>query len=151
TGITWNLGDLYQGVDDPAIDKDLQHALKRAKAFEKKYRGKIQALKDSRAKLLAKAAIELESLSEQMDKPLIYAMLLHSGKTDDPRYGALMSRTQEARTEINKHLIFFDLEWVKVAKSNAKKIVKKSSLKKFRHWLEQKRVWKPHYLSEPEE
>jgi oligoendopeptidase F len=63
----------------------------------------------------------------------------------------LLSRTQQARTDINKHLIFFDLEWVKVAKSDAKKIVKKSSLRKYRHWLEQKRVWKPYYLSEPEE
>jgi oligoendopeptidase F len=151
TGINWNLNDLYKGADDPAIDKDLKLALKRARAFEKKYRGKIASLKDSRAKLLLKAVAERESLSEQMDKPLIYAHLLHAGKTDDPRHGALMSRTQEARTEINKHLIFFDLEWVKVSKSDAKKIVKKSGLKKYRHWLEQKRVWKPHFLSEPEE
>lgn len=151
TGITWDLGDLYQGVDDPAIDKDLKQALKRARAFEKKYRGKIQSLKDTRAKALHKAVVEFESLCEQMDKPLIYAMLLHAGKTDEPSFGALLSRTQEARTDINKHLIFFDLEWVKVSKSDAKKIVKKSSLKKYRHWLEQKRVWKPHYLSEPEE
>ncbi len=150
-GITWDLRDLYQGIDDPTIDKNLKQALKRARAFEKKYRGKIQSLKEPRAKAFAKAVGELESLYEQMDKPLIYAMLVHSAKSDDPKFGALLSRTQEARTEINKHLIFFDLEWVKVAKADAKKLVKKSSLKKYRHWLEQKRVWKPYYLSEPEE
>ncbi|MBI1830119.1 MAG: M3 family oligoendopeptidase, partial [Planctomycetes bacterium] len=87
----------------------------------------------------------------QMDRPAVFAMLLHSGKTDDPKIGALLARTQEMRTEINKHLIFFDLEWVKVPKSIAKKLIGKSSLKKHRHWLEQKRVWKPYYLSEPEE
>jgi oligoendopeptidase F len=100
---------------------------------------------------LLNAVVELESLYEQMDRPLVYAMLLHSGKTDDPKHGALLSRTQEQRTEINKHLIFFDLEWVKVAKSEAKKLVRKSSLAKYRHWLTQKRVWKPYCLSEPEE
>ncbi len=149
--ITWDLGDLYQNSDDPAIDKDLAKALKRAKAFEKKYRGKIHKIKPTQTKALLKAVVELESLYEQMDKPLVYAMLLHSGKTDEPKHGALLSRTQEQRTEINKHLIFFDLEWVKVAKADAKKLTRKSALAKYRHWLEQKRVWKPYYLSEPEE
>ena len=150
-GITWDLSDLYPGIDDPTVEKDLARALKRAKAFEKKYRGRIQALKATQAKTLLKAMTELESVYEQMDKPLVYAMLVHSGKTDDPKHGAFLSHTQEVRTEINKHLIFFELEWVKVSKSDAKKLVRKSGLKKYRHWLEQKRVWKPYYLSEPEE
>src|SRR5258708_1851489 len=91
-GIHWDLRDLYQSVDDPAIDKDLTQALKRAKAFEKKYRGKIQALKPTQAKALLKAIAEIESLYEQMDRPIVYAMLLHSGKTDDPKHGALLAR-----------------------------------------------------------
>ncbi len=88
-----------------------------------------------------------------MDKPLVYAMLLHAGKTDEPKHGALLSRTQEQRTEINQHLIFFDLEWVRVAKASTpgSSGTQQSSLAKYRHWLEQKRVWKPYYLSEPEE
>ena len=150
-GINWDLRDLYQNVEDPAIDKDLAKALKRAKAFEKKYRGKIQKVKPTQAKALLKAIVELESLGELMDRPSVFAMLLHSGRTDDPKHGALLSRTQEQRTKINKHLIFFDLEWVKVAQTTAKTLAKKSSLKKYRHWLEQKRVWKPYFLSEPEE
>jgi oligoendopeptidase F len=150
-GIQWDLRDLYQSVDDPAIDKDLAQAHKRALAFEKKFRGRIQSLKTTQAKILLKAIVELESLYEQMDRPLVYAMLLHAGKTDEPKHGALLSRTQEQRTDINKHLIFFDLEWVNVSKGDAKKLVRNSSLKKYRHWLEQKRVSKPYYLSEPEE
>ncbi|MBI2806820.1 MAG: M3 family oligoendopeptidase [Planctomycetes bacterium] len=150
-GIAWDLGDLYHNADDAALEKDLAQALKRARAFEKKYRGRIERLGPTRAKFLLSAIVDLESLYEQMDRPLVYAMLLHSSKSDDPKYGALLARTQEQRTEINKHLIFFDLEWVKVPKSTARKLVKKSSLAKYRHWLEQKRVWKPYYLSEPEE
>jgi oligoendopeptidase F len=150
-GIQWDLRDLYQNVDDAAIDKDLARALERAQAFEKDYRGKIAALQPAQADVLLTAVRELEGLYEQMDRPAIFAMLLHSGKTDDPKHGALMSRTQEQRTEINKHLIFFDLEWVAVAPEVAQAIVATPSLAKYRHWLEQKRVWKPHYLSEPEE
>jgi oligoendopeptidase F len=150
-GIRWDLRELYQNADDPAIDSDLAKTLRRAKAFEKKYRGKIQALKPAQAKRLLKAIVELESLYERMDRPMVFAMLLHSGKTDDPTHGALLSRTQEQRTKINKHLIFFDLEWVKLGQSTAKKLIGRPCLKKYRHWLQQKRVWKPYYLSEPEE
>jgi oligoendopeptidase F len=150
-GINWDLRDLYQDVDDPDIDKDLAKALRRAKAFEKKNRGKIQSLKPTQAKKLLKVVVELERLYEQMDRPVIFATLLHSGKTDDPKHGALLSRTQEQRTKINKHLIFFDLEWVKLAQSTAKKLIGRPSLKTYRHWLQQKRVWKPYFLSEPEE
>lgn len=150
-GITWNLGDLYQAVDDAAIDRHLAAALRRAKAFEKKYRGKIKTLKPTQAKMLLAAVGEQEQLFEQMDRPAVYAGLLHAGKTDDPKHGALLARTQEARTAINKHLIFFDLEWVEVPQTVAKKIIAHPILAKFRHWLEQKRAWKPYYLSEPEE
>src|SRR5437660_6911521 len=86
-----------------------------------------------------------------MDKPAVYAMLVHSAKTDDPRHGALLSRTREQRTLINKHLIFFDLEWVKLPDDAVRALVESPLLAKYRHYLTQKRAWRPHYLSEPEE
>jgi len=39
--------------------------------------------------------------------------LVHAAKTDTPAHGALLSKTREERTSINKHLIFFDLEFIK--------------------------------------
>ncbi len=94
---------------------------------------------------------ELESLCELMDRPAIYAMLLHSARTDEPRHGALLSRTREQRTLINKHLIFFDLEWIALKDDVARALVSNPALARYHHYLEQKRVWKPHFLSEPEE
>src|SRR5262249_42352029 len=90
-------------------------------------------------------------LSEQMDRSGVYASLVHAAKTDEPAHGALLSRTREKRTEINKHLIFFDLEWVQVADADAARLAADPRLARYRHFLEQKRAWKPHYLSEPEE
>lgn len=150
-GVSWDLRDLYQSAEDPAIERDLGAALTRAKAFEATYRGKISTLQPGQGDIVLAATRELESLFEQMDRPVIFAMLLHSGKTDDPRRGALLARTQEQRTEINKHLIFFDLEWVAVAQETAKAIADEPQLAKYKHWLDQKRVWKPYFLSEPEE
>src|SRR5262249_53722848 len=87
----------------------------------------------------------------QMDKPLIFAHLVHAAKTDDPRHGALLARTQEKRVAINRHLIFFDLEWVKVPDEPAKKLMAAPQLARYRHYLEHKRAWRPHSLTEPEE
>jgi oligoendopeptidase F len=150
-GVTWDLGDLYQGIDDPRISEDLETALDRARAFESKYRDRIHVPGGISADLLFAALFELESLSEQMDKPAIYASLVHAAQTDDPRRGALLTRTREQRTQINKHLIFFDLEWVKVDEDAARSLCESQRLARYRHYLEQKRVWRPHYLSEPEE
>jgi oligoendopeptidase F len=149
--VTWDLGDLYAGPDDPRLTRDLDEALRRAEAFESAYRGKIATDAGPAPDLLLAALREMESLAEQMDRPAVYASLLHAARTDDPKRGALLSRTREQRTAINKHLIFFDLEWVKVADEPARRLMDSPALAKYRHYLEQQRAWRPHRLSEPEE
>jgi oligoendopeptidase F len=150
-GVTWDLSDLYAGVDDPRLGADLEAAHRRARDFEARHRGRIDVPGGPAADFLLGAVRELEDLFELMDKPAVFASLLHAARTDDPRHGALLSRTQEKRTAINKHLIFFDLEWVKVADDAAQKLLAHPALARYRHYLEQKRAWRPHYLSEPEE
>ena len=150
-GVTWDLSNLYRGLDDPGLVHDLEEAMKRAQAFETIYRGKIAVTGGPSVPFLLAALQEYESLSEQMDRPAVYAHLVFAAKTDDPAHGALLSRTREKQTEINKHLIFFDLEWVQVTDADAARLAADSRLARYRHYLEQKRAWKPHLLSEPEE
>src|SRR5437764_8102322 len=150
-GVAWDLHDLYASVNDPGIMQDLQAALHRAQAFEAAYRGKIDVHGGPPADRLLAALQELESLSEQMDKPAVYAGLVHAAKTDDPRHGALLAKTREQRTVINKHLIFFDLEWVKLPDDVVRGLLGRPELARYRHYLEHKRAWRPHFLSEPEE
>lgn len=149
--VVWNLQDLYAAIDDPRIEQDLDAALQRAQAFEKAYRSKIDTAGGPQPALLRSALDELESLFEQMDRPAVYANLVHAAKTDEASHGALVAKTRERRAAINKHLIFFDLEWVKVPDEAAHKLVNEPQLARYRHYLEQKRAWKPHYLSELEE
>jgi oligoendopeptidase F len=150
-GVAWDLGDLYAGVDDPLINDDLQKALAQAKAFETAYRGRIAVEGGPSAELLFQALRQLEDLSELMDRPAIFAGLVHAARTDDPSHGALLSHTREQRTAINKHLIFFDLEWVKIDDTAARRLTETPALARFRHYLEQRRAMRPHYLTEPEE
>ena len=148
-GVSWDLSDLYQGADDSRITIDLETALSRAKAFEDAFRGKIET--GPSVALMATALKELESLFEQMDRPGTFAGLFHAAKSDDPARGALLARTREARTAINKHLIFFDLEWVKVDDTRADVLMRAPELNRYRHYLSEKRAWRPHYLGEGEE
>src|SRR5262249_40926678 len=141
--VAWNLNDLYAGLEDPQIGRDLEAALVRAQKFESDYRGKIETADAGAAGTLKAALDELESLSEQMDRPAVYAQLVHAAKTDDPHHGALVARTREQRTVINKHLIFFDLEWVKLPDAPARALIQHPQLTKYRHYLEQKRAWRP--------
>jgi oligoendopeptidase F len=150
-GVAWDLGDLYAGPDDPKITGDLDEALKRAQAFEAAYRGKIDVEGGPTPALLLAAVTDLESLSEQMDRPGLFAGLRHAAKSDDPKRGALLAQTRERRTAINKHLIFFDLEWVKVPDDAAVALIAAPELARYRHYLAEKRAWRPHFLSEPEE
>jgi oligoendopeptidase F len=150
-GVAWDLADLYAGVDDPQISRDQETALRRAQAFEAAHRGKIDCTGGPSAEFLRSALRELESLAELMDRPVIFASLLHAARTDDPRNGALLSRCHEQRTAINKHLIFFDLEWGKVPDEVVAPLLASPLLVSYRHYLEHKRAWRPHYLTEPEE
>src|SRR3954467_2256452 len=105
-GVAWDLSDLYDGPDDPRIDRDLDGALERAKAFEAAYRGKILAEGGPDPALLLAATAELEALSARMDKPGVFAGLLQAARADDRIRGALLARTRERRAETSKHLIF---------------------------------------------
>jgi oligoendopeptidase F len=150
-GVTWDLGDLYAGADDPRLTRDLDEARRRAEAFEASYRGQINTDTGPAPEFLLQALRELEGLAELMDRPAVYAGLLHAAKTDDPPRGALLARTREARTAINKHLIFFDLEWAQLADGPARQLQSAPALARYRHYLEKQRAWRPHRLSEPEE
>src|SRR5262245_49405621 len=92
--VAWDLSDLYRAVDDPSTNHELDSARKPAQAFESGYRGRIHREDGPDPATLQRAAAELESLSEQMDKPVVYASLLHAAKTDDPPRGALLARAR---------------------------------------------------------
>lgn len=150
-GVAWNLNDLYSGVNDPKLSRDISEAERVAREFESKYRGKISSIKLSDASFLLESIREIESLYELMDRPAIYASLVHAAKTDEPSHGALLAKTRETRTKINQHLLFYDLELIAIPDDVANGLAKAPQLLKYSHFLEQKRAWKPHYLSEPEE
>ncbi len=150
-GLRWDLSDLYAGLDDPRIDQDLSEALERAKAFEARWRGKINVAEGVAAAELATAVGELEGLIEPVGKASSYAQLLHAADTSEARHGALLQSVQQRATEIQQRVLFFDLEWMDVPDEVAERVLADPAIERYRHYLEQQRRYRPHRLSEPEE
>jgi oligoendopeptidase F len=64
--VRWDLTDLFQSPTDPAIEETLAEALKRAEAFEARYKGKVVSLPP---KEFAAMMRELEEDEELAAKP----------------------------------------------------------------------------------
>lgn len=149
-GITWNLSDLYLNLEDPQIEKDFKDAFSKAKSFEEKYRGKINS-ETITPTFLLKAVKELESISEQTGKLISYAYLMFATDTSNPKHGAFLQSIQEKTTEIRKHLMFFELEWIALPDEIANHLLEDEVLSRHSHFLRSERRYKPHKLNEPEE
>ena len=147
-GVAWDLSDLYLGTDDPKVDSDLDSAEARAREFVARYRGKLASLS---AAELAEAVAELEGIAELADVAVIFAQLLHAAKSDDPARGRLVAHTTERNSTIRNTLVFFELEWVALDDETAAALMDDPALRRYGHFLETERRFKPHRLSEPEE
>ena len=147
-GVVWDLSALYTGLDDPGIGRDHATAETRAEAFATRYRGRIAELA---AAGLCEALQELQDIYELMDAPVIFAHLQHAAHSDDPAAGRLLNTTQARSTEIRRHLIFFDLEWVHLDDDRAAELMADPRLADFAYLLERERRTKPHRLAEGEE
>ncbi len=147
-GVRWNLSDLYAGPDDPKLDADLDRAQTEARAFEARYRGRIDGIS---AAELAEAVDRLEAIHELVQRAGAFAQLLFAADTAVPRHGALLQHVQERATAIKQHLIFFELEWVGLDDARSGKLLSDPRLAPRRHMLAVMRRYKPHVLSEPEE
>jgi oligoendopeptidase F len=146
--IFWNLSDLYAGVDDPAIEWDMQQADDRADKLAVTYRGKLASLDPEE---LYEAVADYEIIAEIATKLGSYAHLIWSTDTANPQYGALLQRLTEWTSRLEQKLVFFELEWLGAPDDFAQSMITNPTLAHYHHWLEASRRYQPHKLSEPEE
>ncbi len=147
-GVRWNLGDLFAGPDDPALDAALDEAVRRADAFQETYRDRVAVLN---ATELVEALDEYEALQEPLARANVFAGLLFADDTQAPAHGALLQRVQERGSQVRNALVFFELEWVAVDPARCDRLLADEALAGRRHLLESLRRYRPHVLTEPEE
>jgi len=151
--ITWDLSDLYTGIEDPAISRDLDEADAQADVLAQAYRGRIAQLDAGEMCHLLQA---YESVYELPRKASTYAYLNWSVNTEEPANGALLQKSTERASRLNQKLVFVELEWAHVPDETAQKImadphIAPSPGRTYRHWLEVARRYRPYLLSEAEE
>jgi len=146
--VTWNLADLYSGIDDPKIGRDLDEIEARARRFAEAYRSKVGGLAPAE---FGTALKEYEAILRAEQFPGAFASLNFAGDTLTPANGALMQQVQERAVAIHQHLLFFTLELIEIPDDRFAALLADPVVAEYRHYLEHEREARPHRLSEAEE
>ena len=134
----WNLADLYAGLDDPAVKRDIDRADAESMAFEEAFKGKLDELArgpDAGA-ALGEAVRLYEALDDLMGRLGSYAGLVHAGDTVDPARTKFYGDMQERLTAASTHLLFFTLELNRVDDALLQAAMADPALGRYRPWLE---------------
>ena len=146
----WNLGDLYSGLGDPAVKRDLDRADAECVAFEQAFKGKLADLARSATAgaALADAVRRYEAIDDLMGRLASYAGLVHAGNTVDPVITKFYGDVQERLTAASTHLLFFTLELNRIDDALIEAAMADPALGHYRPWLEDVRRYRPYQLED---
>ena len=146
----WNLADLYSGLDDPAIKRDLDRIDAECGAFEEAYKGKLETIAGSAqgGSELAAAVRRYEAIDDLMGRIGSYAGLVHAGNTVDPARTKFYGDVQDRMTAASTHLLFFTLELNRIDDALLEAAMADPALGHYRPWLEDLRKDKPYQLED---
>ena len=144
----WNLADLYSGLDDPGVKRDLDRIDSECLAFEEAYKGKLAQLAQSpeAGSALAEAVQRYEAIDDLMGRIGSYAGLLHAGNTIDPARVKFYGDVQERLTAASTHLLFFTLELNRIDDKLLEAAMSDQALGHYHPWLEDVRRYRPYQL-----
>ena len=141
----WDLTDLYPGPDSPELEAGFAAAEAASRKFQATYAGKLEKLP---GRALAGAIGEYERIEEILGRIMSYAQLLFAGDSTDPVRGKFYQTASERVTSISSHLIFFTLELNRLEDSAIEPKLADPDLARWRPWLRDLRVFRPHQLSD---
>jgi oligoendopeptidase F len=141
----WDLSDLYQSPNSPAIEADLSRVTAEAKAFAADYQGKLAALPGAE---LARAMSRFEDMDEVLSRVMSYAQLLFSADSADAAAGQFYQRMMERVTDISSHTLFFRLELNRIDDAVLEAKYADRAFARWRPYLRDLRVYRPHQLSD---
>ena len=146
----WDLSDLYNGLEDPAIEADFTQSNKDAEAFASDYQGKlVDLLTGQGGDSLAEALKRYEAMQERMGKLISFAGLMYNGNTTDPDRAKFYGDAQERLTAISTQLLFFELELNRVDDALLESSIEGSeALAHYRPWIDDLRKEKPYQLAD---
>ena len=141
----WDLGDLYGGIDDPALERDLVSATDDADALAAEFRGKLDTCP---AAALADMIERYENVQERLGRAYSFAQLAHAADREDAALGRFFQTIQERVNAISTRLLFVTLELNRVGDERLAECLGDERLSRFRPWIEKVRAYRPHQLDD---
>jgi oligoendopeptidase F len=141
----WDLRDLYSAPDSPEVEGALAQAEQAARAFSAAHQGKLAAMSGG---VLAVVIAEYERIEETLGRLISYAQLLFAGDSTNPAIGRFYQTISERVTTISSDLLFFTLELNRMNDAVLEQKLAEPALVKWRPWLRDLRVFRPHQLSD---
>ena len=108
---TWDLSEIYKGINDPKIKNDLNEIRKLSKAFKVKWKGKINNLNSNE---FIECIGHYQNLNEHLYKIGTHSSLMFATNMEDPEISRYNSTISDEVTEIFSSLIFVTLELCKI-------------------------------------
>ncbi len=146
----WKLSDLYPSAESAEYKSDLQKAQTDARAFETKWKGKLEtAASRSGDEGIGAALKEYEALDDILGRIGSFAGLTYFSDTSNPANGKLYGDAQAKLTDIASHLLFFPLELNRIDDALIDAAFEKDALAAhYKPWLVDLRKDKPHQLDD---
>ncbi len=141
----WNLSDLYNGIDDAKIKKDIAAYDKLNRDLVANCKGKIASLSSEQ---FFKAIQTYEKAAVISSKLGIFAYLNMITQMANKEAMAFYQNINEQLTEIGKQSIFFTLEINALPEKVFKAFLKDEKVASYAPWLNRLRLFKPYELSE---
>lgn len=142
---TWDLSHLYGGPDDPKLKQDLGDAEARAKAFSDAYCGKLDTLDSAD---FAQAIQEFEAITQTLHRAMSFGQLLFTVNTSDGEVGRFYQTLNERITAISSDMLFFALEINRLSDDALEGLLSDPAAARYRPWLDEVRLYRPHQLSD---
>ena len=108
---TWDLSEIYKGINDPKIKNDLNEIRKLSKAFKVKWKGEINNLNSNE---FIECIDHYQNLNEHLYKIGTHSSLMFATNMEDPEISRYNSTISDEVTEIFSSLIFVTLELCKI-------------------------------------
>lgn len=141
----WNLCDLYQGINDPQINRDLEKYRTNVLDFAAKYKGKLADLSAEEFAAALKIYNELSELGGLLGS---FAYLNMSTQMKNKEAMAFYQNISEKLTDYGKPAIFFDLELNQLPQAKIDEWLQNSKVAFFKPFIEHSLRFKKYDLSE---
>lgn len=141
----WDLSDLYEGPDDPALSEDLDSARREAESFRADYAGRLENLSGAE---LGQAIARYESVLELLHRVMSFAQLLFASDMSAPERGRFLQNMQERCNEISTETLFFTLELNRLDDAVIERQLQDPAARRYAPWIRDSRMYRPHQLAD---